>query len=152
MGHRWRLRCRGGANEWSPGRAICCCNLRQHGYTLLKYMKRKGENCLVWGKTDLLKTKNSDIFKKKSAPIPVSTRYLGLCKNDYKIVSNMMVGMVYFPVISRIISSFFYTYLLNFKYFYLIFATVYTRNKHYDSLYNFSFIIVIQVDKSKVKL
>ena len=32
------------------------------GYTLLKYMKRKGENCLVWGKTDLLKTKNSDIF------------------------------------------------------------------------------------------
>ena len=31
-------------------------------YTLLKYMERKGENCFVWGKTDLLKTKNSDIF------------------------------------------------------------------------------------------
>ena len=76
---------------------VAICNNMQHiamvededpdeendGYTFLKYMQRKGENCFIWGKVDLLKTKNSDILKKVSAPIPVSTRLLQGCQFGY---------------------------------------------------------------------
>ena len=46
------------------------------GFTLLKYMKRCGENKFLWEEHDELKTNNVDILKKINPPIPVSNRLL----------------------------------------------------------------------------
>ena len=52
------------------------------GFTLLKYMDRKGHNQFCWGqRADRLKTNNKDILLKVDPPIPVSSRYLGLPKD-----------------------------------------------------------------------
>jgi hypothetical protein len=52
------------------------------GFTLLKYMERRGENQFVWGQVrDTLKTNNQEILLKVEPPIPVSSRLFGLPKN-----------------------------------------------------------------------
>ncbi len=52
------------------------------GFTLLRYMKRKGNNQFYWdNKIDILKTNNRDILLSTEAPIPVSSRYWGMPKN-----------------------------------------------------------------------
>ena len=64
----------------------------EEGFTLLKYMDRKGDNKFVWGKDDLLKTKDTDIISKVSAPIKVSSRFLGLSKDDFHKIVKIMVN------------------------------------------------------------
>ena len=62
------------------------------GFTLLKYMIRKGKNQFVWeedGKADLLKTINSDILLKVETPIPVTNRFFGLQKDLVKKVETL---------------------------------------------------------------
>lgn len=51
------------------------------GFTLLKYMERRGDNQFVWGKVkDTLKTHNGDILLQVDPPVPVSSRLFGLPK------------------------------------------------------------------------
>ena len=53
------------------------------GFTLLHYMNHKGFNQFSWGeKKDILKTNNKDIICAIGPPIPVSSRAMGLRKND----------------------------------------------------------------------
>jgi hypothetical protein len=52
------------------------------GFTLLKYMERRGENQFVWGQVrDTFKTNNQDILLKVEPPVPVPSRLFGLPKN-----------------------------------------------------------------------
>jgi len=61
------------------------------GFTLLKYMERKGNNQFVWGSgKDTLKTINRDILRKVDPPIPVSSRLWGLSKEDAKDVDRLL--------------------------------------------------------------
>ena len=60
------------------------------GFTLLRYMNRKGHNQFYWdSKPDLLKTNNKDILCKTQPPIPVSSRYVGYPKNVLKNVDTL---------------------------------------------------------------
>jgi hypothetical protein len=60
------------------------------GFTLLKYMERKGVNQFVWGKvSDRLKTLYTDILLKVEPPIPVSSRLWGLPKDVVKEVEKL---------------------------------------------------------------
>jgi hypothetical protein len=60
------------------------------GFTLLKYMERKGVNQFVWGKvSDRLKTLHTDILLKVEPPIPVSSRLWGLPKDVVKEVEKL---------------------------------------------------------------
>ena len=53
------------------------------GFTLLHYMNHKGFNQFSWGeKKDILKTNDKDIICAIGPPIPVSSRAMGLRKND----------------------------------------------------------------------
>jgi len=62
------------------------------GFTMLKYMERKGRNQFVWGTArDTLKTNNRDIIREVEAPIPVSSRLFGLPKDVVKDIENMRV-------------------------------------------------------------
>jgi hypothetical protein len=61
------------------------------GFTLLKYMERKGKNQFVWGKNDTLKTINSDILLTVDPPIPVSSRLLGLPKETVLKIENILM-------------------------------------------------------------
>jgi hypothetical protein len=61
------------------------------GFTLLKYMERKGNNQFVWGAAkDKLKTINSDIIRVVDPPIPVSSRLWGLPKDVVKDIEKRM--------------------------------------------------------------
>ena len=70
--------------------------MEEEGYTLLKYMEKKGDNQFIWGKLDLLKTSDEDILLEVDPPIPVTTHYLGLNQKDYKKMRNIVENMVYF--------------------------------------------------------
>jgi hypothetical protein len=62
------------------------------GFTLLKYMERRGHNQFVWGKVnDILKTINRDILLKVDPPIPISLRFWGLPKETVKKVEKLFV-------------------------------------------------------------
>jgi hypothetical protein len=62
------------------------------GFTLLKYMDRKGHNKFVWGEVnDLLKTINTDILLAVDPPLPNSSRFWGLPKDDLKKVENLFM-------------------------------------------------------------
>jgi hypothetical protein len=50
----------------------------EEGYTLVKYMEKKGHNRFLWGAQDMLKTRNNDILLLVDPPIPVSNRHMGL--------------------------------------------------------------------------
>jgi hypothetical protein len=50
----------------------------EEGYTLVKYMEKKGHNRFVWGTDDILKTSNNDILLLVDPPVPVSNRHMGL--------------------------------------------------------------------------
>ena len=53
------------------------------GFTLLLYMDHKGFNQFSWGeKKDILKTNDKDIICDVRPPIPVSSRAMGLRKDD----------------------------------------------------------------------
>ena len=61
------------------------------GYTLLKYMERKGNNQFVWGSgKDTLKTINKDILCIVDPPIPVSSRLWGLPKDVVKSIEKIL--------------------------------------------------------------
>ena len=62
------------------------------GFTLLKYMKRCGENKFLWEEEeeDVLKTNNIDIIRKINPPIPVSNRFLGVEKNVFDEITNIV--------------------------------------------------------------
>jgi hypothetical protein len=61
------------------------------GYTLLKYMERKGNNQFVWGSgKDTLKTINKDILCIVDPPIPVSSRLWGLPKDVVKNIEKIL--------------------------------------------------------------
>ena len=61
------------------------------GFTMLKYMERKGRNQFVWGTAkDTLKTNNKDIVRQVDPPVPVSSRLWGLDKDEVKDVENRM--------------------------------------------------------------
>jgi hypothetical protein len=73
------------------------------GFTLLRYMERRGFNQFVWGqKVDKLKTINSDIIMKVEPPIPVSSRLYGLPKDTVKNIENII--MVKWSIIPNILS------------------------------------------------
>lgn len=73
------------------------------GFTLLRYMERRGFNQFVWGqKVDKLKTINSDIIMKVEPPIPVSSRLYGLPKDTVKKIENII--MVKWSIIPNILS------------------------------------------------
>jgi hypothetical protein len=56
------------------------------GFTLLKYMDRRGNNLFVWGEAnDQLKTINSNILLRVEPPIPITSRYWGLPKDVKKV-------------------------------------------------------------------
>jgi len=59
------------------------------GFTLLKYMERRGDNQFVWGKKDTLKTHNGDILLQVDPPEPVSSRLFGLPKIVYNEVDKL---------------------------------------------------------------
>jgi hypothetical protein len=60
------------------------------GFTLLKYMDRRGNNQFVWGEAkDQLKTINSDILLRVEPPIPITSRYWGLPKDIVKKVEKL---------------------------------------------------------------
>jgi hypothetical protein len=60
------------------------------GFTLLKYMERKGHNQFVWGNgKDTLKTINSDVLMVIDPPIPVSSRLWGLPKEVVKEIEKL---------------------------------------------------------------
>jgi len=60
------------------------------GFTLLKYMERRGENQFVWGANkDTLKTHNGDILMQVDPPVPVSSRLFGLPKIVYNEVDKL---------------------------------------------------------------
>jgi hypothetical protein len=62
------------------------------GFTLLKYMERRGHNQFVWGKVhDILKTINRDILLKVDPPIPISSRFWGLPKETVKKVEKLFM-------------------------------------------------------------
>ena len=61
------------------------------GFTMLKYMERRGDNQFVWGTTkDTLKTNNKDILIKVDPPVPVSSRLFGLPKTVVKEVEMIL--------------------------------------------------------------
>ena len=61
------------------------------GFTLLKYMERKGRNQFVWGTArDTLKTNNRVIVREVDPPIPVSSRLWGLDKDTVKDIESKM--------------------------------------------------------------
>jgi hypothetical protein len=61
------------------------------GFTMLKYMERRGRNSFVWGTTrDTLKTNNRDIVRVVDPPIPVSSRLFGLPKDVLKDIETFM--------------------------------------------------------------
>ena len=61
------------------------------GFTLLKYMERKGHNQFVWGQvSDQLKTINTDILLTVEPPVPISSRFLGLPKDVVKEVEKLL--------------------------------------------------------------
>jgi hypothetical protein len=61
------------------------------GFTLLRYMERRGHNQFVWGAVDTLKTINSDILLKVDPPIPVSSRFWGLPKIVVKEADKLLM-------------------------------------------------------------
>lgn len=65
------------------------------GYTLLKFLEKKGKNQYVWGKLDLLHTADEDILCRVHAPVPVSNRCLGLTSDDFNLVKKIANKMVY---------------------------------------------------------
>ena len=62
----------------------------EEGYTLLKYMEKKGNNQFVWGKLNLQRTA-------VDAPIPAINDHFGLNKNDFKKMQTIVDNMAYFP-------------------------------------------------------
>lgn len=87
------------------------------GFTLLKYMERKGKNQFVWGeKKDTLKTINRDILRKVDPPIPVSSRLWGLPKEIEKEIDKLMrvkwsiidfhyhTNIIFFPPFKTVLS------------------------------------------------
>jgi hypothetical protein len=64
------------------------------GFTLLRYMERKGANQFVWGKAvDTLKTINRDILLRVEPPIPVSSRFFGVPKSVAKEADKLLMVM-----------------------------------------------------------
>jgi DDE superfamily endonuclease len=60
------------------------------GFTLLRYMERRGKNQFVWGQVpDRLKTVDSDILLRVEPPIPISSRHYGLPKDILKEVEKL---------------------------------------------------------------
>jgi hypothetical protein len=81
------------------------------GFTLIKYMDRKGHNQFVWGvRDDIYKTKNSDILLQVDPPVPVvSDRIWGLPKDTLKKVEDLFKVVVYYTWESRL-NVFFQSY------------------------------------------
>ena len=79
------------------------------GFTMLKYMERRGRNSFVWGTTrDTLKTNNRDIVRAVDPPIPVSSRLFGLPKDvlkDIEMFMSLKWVVYYFFFLSLILSS-----------------------------------------------
>ena len=88
----------------------------EEGFTLLKYMDRKGDNKFVWGKDDLLKTKDTDIISKVSAPIKVSSRFLGLSKDDFHKIVKIMVNWSIFYLTKSVFTFALFLYPIFFVY------------------------------------
>jgi hypothetical protein len=62
------------------------------GFTLLRYMERKGHNKFVWGEVkDMLKTINSDILLMVDPPLPNTSRFYGLPKDILKKVETLFM-------------------------------------------------------------
>jgi len=65
------------------------------GFTLLRYMNFMGHNQYFWDeKPDILKTNHLDILCKTSFPVPVSSRYMGLKKEDVVKVDKLFRFLV----------------------------------------------------------
>ncbi len=64
----------------------------EEGYTLVKYMEKKGHNRFVWGTDDILKTSNNDILLLVDPPIPVSNRH----RSDQSKLSLGCCGLLFF--------------------------------------------------------
>lgn len=61
------------------------------GFTLIRYMERKGDNRFLYSSKDILKTLNTDILLKTEPPIPVSNRgFWGLPQETVKIVEKLV--------------------------------------------------------------
>ncbi len=74
------------------------------GYTLLRYMNRRGPNQFFWSdKPDILRTLNKDILMRTPAPIPTSSRNMGYADGVLKEVEkrfrNFSVRMLWFKII-----------------------------------------------------
>jgi hypothetical protein len=61
----------------------------EEGYTLVKYMEKKGHNRFLWGAQDMLKCRNNDILLLVDPPIPVSNRHMGLPAATLKSVETI---------------------------------------------------------------
>lgn len=80
------------------------------GYSLLKYMERKGNNQFVWGSgKDTLKTVNTDILRRVDPPIPVSSRLWGLPKDVVKDIEKRM--RVKWSIIEQFMDLMFFFFL-----------------------------------------
>ncbi len=80
------------------------------GFTLLKYMERKGMNQFVWGReSERLKTLHTDILLKVEPPIPVSSRLWRLPKDVVKEVEKpfRMLWSIIFHMPKCILQGFF---------------------------------------------
>ena len=61
-------------------------------HLLLSYMEHKGSNQFAWPKKmDTLKTHKDDILCKVQPPIPTTSRFLGLNKNDLWKTRNLFL-------------------------------------------------------------
>jgi len=63
----------------------------EEGFTLLKYMERKGYNKFVWGDKDILRTRDSDILMEVDPPLPTNSRFYGLPKEALKKVDTLFM-------------------------------------------------------------
>ncbi len=67
-------------NEWYVAQVVNNQENVQAGYILLHYMDKKGRNHFMWNKEkdDLLLTLHEDILMDIPAPIPVTSRFMGV--------------------------------------------------------------------------
>jgi hypothetical protein len=83
-------------NEWYVAQVVNNQENVQAGYILLHYMDKKGRNHFMWNKEkeDMLLTLHEDILMDIPAPIPVTSRFMGVSDKTVSEAERLLVVVV----------------------------------------------------------
>lgn len=121
------------------------------GFTLVKYMEKKGENRFYFSQKDLLRTLNSDILLRIDPPIPVTNRgFWGLPQDILKKVGQLVKAWFILKLGSFLLSNFPILAIQNqYLYFHLHKAVYFYESlisiNHFFLLFNRSITITIKM-------